>query len=257
MKNLGRNLINILIGMVIAIFLIAALLWFLNRAFFEHPPLQKDVNPRNQETEHAHINVANLSPGLSETDSNFDDSSANDEGKIDSNDPIGAVIDQSVSSRESETPLASKAENNSAQINRPSTASKPANRTQTFVETKEKSRSAKKLDHSDDKLGNLIAHLGKKDLERKKAEGLEAARQNGKNYHLQIGSFQTSGEAQNRKAKLHTLGIASEIQQIQVKGQTYYRVLSIKNYDKNSADAYALQLKGKGIDSLLLPQSNH
>lgn len=268
MKNLGKNVINILIGMVIAIFLITALLWFLNRSFFEHPPLQQDVQRQlgqNQKPEHTQINITNLSPGIPETDNDFTDSNWNGKEEVDSNDPIGNAIVQSTTpskaSSNSEkssfiqgnsTPAISKNGNISPDSFTPET--KTVN--QVASKAKEKSNTDKKIEYGDDKLGHLIRHIEKKDLEGKKTsqEIGFINRQEGKKYLLQMGSFQTAHEAQNQKEKLHNLGISSQVRQTQVYGQTYYRVMSTETYDKNSAQTYKLQLRNKGIDSSLLLQ---
>ena len=76
-------------------------------------------------------------------------------------------------------------------------------------------------------------------------------------YRLQAGSFKKMADADRQKAKLAFLGLEAEIQRVTVaSGETYYRVLTPPNADRQSLNQHQRLLQQNNISSLVVKNRN-
>jgi cell division protein FtsN len=71
-------------------------------------------------------------------------------------------------------------------------------------------------------------------------------------YVLQVGSFQSSADAEQRKARLALLGILAQIQTVKVNESTWHRVRVGPVAGARGADDLRHRLTENGIDSLVM-----
>ena len=74
-------------------------------------------------------------------------------------------------------------------------------------------------------------------------------------YLLQVGSFQSSSDADQLKARLALLGIVAQIQSVTVNDATWHRVRIGPVQGARQADEIRRQLQNGGIDSLVMKNS--
>jgi cell division protein FtsN len=74
-------------------------------------------------------------------------------------------------------------------------------------------------------------------------------------FSLQAGSFKSQAEAERRKAKVALQGLPARVQQVTVKeGQVWYRVIVGPFKGKTASDKAQGELRGGGIDSLMVKE---
>jgi len=71
-------------------------------------------------------------------------------------------------------------------------------------------------------------------------------------YILQVGSFRSSGEADQLKAKLALMGVVAQVQSVTVNDTTWHRVRVGPVSGARQADDVRRQLQQGGIDSLVM-----
>ena len=71
-------------------------------------------------------------------------------------------------------------------------------------------------------------------------------------YQLQVGSFRSSGDAEEMKARLALLGMVARVQTVTVNGETWHRVRVGPVGNARQADEMRSRLADNGIDSLVL-----
>lgn len=80
----------------------------------------------------------------------------------------------------------------------------------------------------------------------------DPATHNGAQYLLQVGSFQSDGDAEQMKARLALLGIVARVQSVTVNDATWHRVRVGPVEGARAAEDLRRQLADNGIDSLVM-----
>jgi len=75
---------------------------------------------------------------------------------------------------------------------------------------------------------------------------------NAEKYLLQVGSFKQSNDAEEMKARLALLGMAAQVQTVNVDGTTWHRVRIGPVTGARQADEYRQRLASNGIESLVM-----
>lgn len=75
---------------------------------------------------------------------------------------------------------------------------------------------------------------------------------NAEKYLLQVGSFKRSNDAEEMKARLALLGMAANVQTVNVDGTTWHRVRIGPVSGARAADDYRQRLSNNGIESLVM-----
>ena len=75
---------------------------------------------------------------------------------------------------------------------------------------------------------------------------------NAEKYLLQVGSFKQSKDAEEMKARLALLGMAANVQTVNVDGTTWHRVRIGPVSGAREADDYRQRLSNNGIESLVM-----
>lgn len=88
---------------------------------------------------------------------------------------------------------------------------------------------------------------------RSQPDAVDSAASNGAaQYLLQVGSFQSSGDADQMKARLALLGIVAQVQSVKVNDATWHRVRVGPVEGARAAEDLRRQLSDNGIDSLVM-----
>ena len=86
----------------------------------------------------------------------------------------------------------------------------------------------------------------------KKAEAASTVTNDADNYILQVGSFRSSGDAEQMKARLALQGFTTQVQSVRVNDETWHRVRIGPVAGARKADEMRKQLSQAGIDSLVM-----
>lgn len=94
--------------------------------------------------------------------------------------------------------------------------------------------------------------LSQRDQAQQTGVTADTALSGSKNYLLQVGSFQSATDADERKAELALQGVIAQIQTVTVNGNTWHRVRVGPVTGARSAEELRLRLSNSGIDSLVM-----
>ncbi|QRN40900.1 MAG: hypothetical protein GKC53_01850 [Neisseriaceae bacterium] len=258
MKDFGKKILSMIIGMVIATFLIVILLWFINRSVLEHDFSAKKKDPNipiatiniskdKQQPETLH--PADFNNGISSSDlTNSQIFSQNNNF-----DPTSHIEYNSDTKHYPDFDFSEVQNNDSNNIN-----SKTSNKNNIEIQDKNinVNKPAKKIippakePNNEDTIGNLINNINS----RKISQRTEQKTGTGKKYKVQIGSYKTPQEASKQKARLIMMDINSTVVKVNINGQDYYRVMTIQPVSKEQAYQIKSTLKNKNIDSLIISQ---
>jgi len=72
-------------------------------------------------------------------------------------------------------------------------------------------------------------------------------------FKIEVGSFRSNANAQDRADSLKSDGYKSEVKSVQIEDQTVYRVQITGEYSRKSADALAGKLKNDGYSAKVVP----
>ncbi len=84
------------------------------------------------------------------------------------------------------------------------------------------------------------------------ATAVESQQNGATQYLLQVGSFKSSGDADEMKARLALLGIVAQVQSVTVNDATWHRVRVGPVAGARAAEDLRRQLSDSGIDSLVM-----
>lgn len=228
----GKTFSGILIGLVMAVVVIAGLLWFLNNnktTFQQHETVTEEVIETEELTPPS-IDETHLEQGTSEelgSDTQWEE----DTDKVTPPDSIDEIIEQT---NEVKTP-------------------QPVVKQPAVVKEKTKTEVKAKEDKPVKVTPEQILDNGsiEKAREQVKKDTVEQAK-SAKKITLQAGSYTNEDAANTQRARLIMMGIDAKIETAQVGGRTVYRVKT-NAVAENQAAKVKSQLKNNGIDFIAIP----
>ncbi|MFH4415732.1 MAG: SPOR domain-containing protein [Neisseriaceae bacterium] len=261
MKDFGKKIMSVIVGMLLATFSIGALLWFVNRYMFSRPPVQTDapnstvIQPQKAESTNSDSLAELTNLGGFDSSKTTSTSEETNEFQIES-EPRDS---SSVSETSSANPAAKSAATKVSPSEQASSSSDHNPQQRGAVGHSIRSpihlgigSSVTPVKHagqsptppiSKDRIGSLI-----KELDRHKASSLTSTR----SYQIQMGAYRDPKEADRQRAHLLILNVSAQVIKVKVNGQDYYRVISAKPLTKEQALQIQSALRAQRIDSIVL-----
>lgn len=258
-KSSGKTLTGILIGLILGAIIIAILLWFLNQ---NRIPAEPQKAPQNTDVEIMIPNQAIL-PDTQDVSQSMASAVAVVEDSVSEWVEVEEVLDEAddsnglsstiLPSSKPENPQSSMvAEQNKVkpeakkepEANKSAEAKKPANN-QNQVKPATKPNAEQILEH-----GSVEKAREAAKVEAVKKEAAQASQKPTlQRAKVQAGAYGKAEQAEEQRAKLALLGIASHVETAQVNGKTVHRVRTATLSGEQAAQVRQ-KLKQQGIDAI-------
>lgn len=286
MSDFIKKVFYIIIGMLIAVFIIGGALWFINKQLLTRSPFREQETsvvakgsqePLTQDyylTSQNEQSRSNETTSLSHNDNTFFDTSeekisqaeanlssisVNTSPSIDQNEkhadrlqPAPVIINQGAKRQEIITlPKPTNPESGTRPIIHHKVDKKKVN-----INEAKAHGLAKKQE--EDHLGQLIQIIQNKAIntQKIKVDRPTAEKKVEANYLIQTGSYQSEAEAERQKAHLLILNIPARVNKVKVNGEEFFRVVSAKKFSKEQAQQIKSALQSQRINSILIPESH-
>jgi sporulation related domain len=287
MSDFIKKVFYIIIGMLIAVFIIGGALWFINEQFLTRSPFKEQevpitakhsqgsltqdyyLTPQNEQSrpneitslshntdtffDTAEETISQAAADSSSTSVNT--SPSTDQSKKHTNHLQQAqVINQRAKEEEKDVVALPKPTN-------PGSGTEPAIDHKTDAAkaniNKPEDNSLAKEQKEGDHLGQLIQNIQNKvsNTEKIKVDHPTTEKKAEANYLIQMGSYQSEAEAERQKAHLLILNVPARVNKVKVNDKDFFRVVSAKKFSKKQAEQIKSTLQSQHINSILIPEN--
>lgn len=289
MSDFIKKVFYIIIGMLIAVFIIGGALWFINEQFLTRSPFKEQEAPITAKHSQGSLtqdyyltpqdeqSKANETTSLSHNDDAFFDTAEETISQAEANSSPASVntppstdqnkkhadrlqpaqiINQGTKEEEKDIVALPKPANPGIGTE-PAVAHK-ADAAKANINNAPENNSLAKEQKEEDHLGKLIQNIQNKvpNTEKIKVDHPTTEKKAEANYLIQIGSYQSEAEAERQKAHLLILNVPARVKKVKVNGEEFFRVVSVKKFSKKQAEQIKSTLQSQRINSILIPE-NH
>lgn len=287
MSDFIKKVFYIIIGMLIAVFIIGGALWFINEQFLTRSPFKEQevpitakrsqgsltqdyyLTPQNEQSRPNEITSLSHNTDtffdtaeetISQAEANSSSTSVDTPTSIDRNkehaNPLqpAQVINQRAKEEEKDVVALPKPTN-------PGSGTEPAIDHKTDAAkaniNKPEDNSLAKEQKEGDHLGQLIQNIQNKvsNTEKIKVDHPTTEKKAEANYLIQMGSYQSEAEAERQKAHLLILNVPARVNKVKVNDKDFFRVASAKKFSKKQAEQIKSTLQSQHINSILIPEN--
>lgn len=287
MSDFIKKVFYIIIGMLIAVFIIGGALWFINEQFLTRSPFKEQevpitakrsqgsltqdyyLTPQNEQSRPNEITSLSHNTDtffdtaeetISQAEANSSSTSVDTPTSIDRNkehaNPLqqAQVINQRAKEEEKDVVALPKPTN-------PGSGTEPAIDHKTDAAkaniNKPEDNSLAKEQKEGDHLGQLIQSIQNKvpNTEKIKVDHPTTEKKAEANYLIQMGSYQSEAEAERQKAHLLILNVPARVNKVKVNDKDFFRVVSAKKFSKKQAEQIKSTLQSQHINSILIPEN--
>lgn len=284
MSDFIKKVFYIIIGMLIAVFIIGGALWFINEQFLTRSPFKEQevpitakrsqgsltqdyyLTPQNEQSRPNEITSLSHNDDtffdtaeetISQAEANSSSTSVDTPTSIDRNkehaNPLqpAQVINQRAKEEEKDVVALPKPTN-------PGSGTEPAIDHKTDAAkaniNKPEDNSLAKEQKEGDHLGQLIQNIQNKvsNTEKIKVDHPTTEKKAEANYLIQMGSYQSEAEAERQKAHLLILNVPARVNKVKVNDKDFFRVVSAKKFSKKQAEQIKSTLQSQHINSILI-----
>lgn len=284
MSDFIKKVFYIIIGMLIAVFIIGGALWFINEQFLTRSPFKEQevpitakrsqgsltqdyyLTPQNEQSRPNEITSLSHNTDtffdtaeetISQAEANSSSTSVDTPTSIDRNkehaNPLqpAQVINQRAKEEEKDVVALPKPTN-------PGSGTEPAIDHKTDAAkaniNKPEDNSLAKEQKEGDHLGQLIQNIQNKvsNTEKIKVDHPTTEKKAEANYLIQMGSYQSEAEAERQKAHLLILNVPARVNKVKVNDKDFFRVVSAKKFSKKQAEQIKSTLQSQHINSILI-----